>query len=76
MTLLQNWRDVLQKAWSVRLIVLAVLLLALDIGAVVLEAIGLMTDRPVLSIALRAGAALLGVGAFIARLIAQRGLSA
>lgn len=76
MTLLQNWRDILAKAWSVRLIALAVLLLTLDIGAVVLEAIGLMTDRPALSIALRAGAALLGVGAFLARLIAQRGLSA
>lgn len=73
--LLPNWRDVLARAWSVRLIALTVLLLVLDIGAVVLEGVGMLVDRPVLSIGLRSLAALCGVGAFIARLVAQNGLS-
>ena len=70
-TLITNWRSVLRQAWSVRLIALAVLLLALDIGAVVLEGLGMLADRPALSIALRAGAAALGVASFIARIVYQ-----
>ena len=70
-TLITNWKAVLHKAWSVRLIALAVLLLALDIGAVVLEWLGMLADRPALSIALRAGAAALGVASFIARIVYQ-----
>ena len=75
MTLLYNWRDILRKAWSVRLISVTVLLLALDLGAVVLDAAGMLADRPAVSIALRLCAAVTGVAAFIARLLAQKGLS-
>ena len=70
-TLITNWKSVLHKAWSVRLIALAVLLLALDIGAVLLEGLGMLADRPALSIALRAGAAALGVASFVARIVYQ-----
>ena len=73
-TLITNWKAVLHKAWSVRLVAVAVLLLLLDIGAVVLEGLGLVADRPALSIALRAGAAALGVASFIARLVYQPGM--
>ena len=69
--LIDNWRSVLRQAWSVRLIALAVLLLALDIGAVVLEGLGMLADRPALSIALRAAAAALGVASFVARIVYQ-----
>lgn len=69
-----DWRNVLQHAWSVRLIALTVLLLALDIGSVVLEGVGMLVDRPALSIGLRSLAAICGVGAFVARLVAQQGV--
>lgn len=72
--LLSNWRDVLRRAWSVRLIALSVLLVVLDISAVALETLGLLADRPTWSIAFRSLAALFGVAAFVARLIAQKGL--
>ncbi|MFA5386815.1 MAG: hypothetical protein WC322_00250 [Candidatus Paceibacterota bacterium] len=72
---LQNWRQVLKQAWSVRLIALTVLLLVLDLGAIVLEVVGMLADRPGWSIALRSLAALCGVAAFVARFIAQKGLS-
>lgn len=75
MRLLSDWREILKKAWSIRLIAIGVGLLLLDIGAIVFEAIGLLADRPSLSIALRSLAACCGVAAFIARLIAQSNLS-
>ena len=71
MVLLNNWREVLKQAWSIRLIAAAVLLLVLDIGAIVLEGLGILSDRPMLSIAMRAGAAALGVASFIARIVYQ-----
>lgn len=74
MQLMDDWRAVLRKAWSLRLVAVAVLLLLLDIGAVVLEGLGLVADRPALSIALRAGAAALGVASFVARLVYQPGM--
>lgn len=74
MRLIDNWRAVLHRAWSVRLIAAAVLLAVLDIGSVVLEALGMMVDRPAWSIALRSLSALCGVAAFVARLVAQREL--
>lgn len=69
--LLDDWREVLRRAWSIRLIAAGVLLLALDLGAVVLEALGLLADRPLWSIALRGGAAACGVASFVARLLYQ-----
>lgn len=75
MQLLANWRDVLRKAWSVRLATLAALLLVLDLAAVLLETMGLLADRPEVSLLLRAMAAVLGVASVIARIVAQRGLS-
>lgn len=73
MKFVTEWRKVLRHAWSVRLIALTVVLLVLDIGAVVLEGLGMLADRPELSIGLRALAAMFGVAAFVARLVAQRG---
>lgn len=69
-----DWRQVLRQAWSVRLIALTVLLLVLDIGAVVLEGLGMLADRPEWSIGLRSLAAVCGVAAFVARLVAQKGI--
>lgn len=75
MQLLNHWRDVLRKAWSVRLATLAALLLVLDLGAVLLETMGLLADRPEVSLLLRGASAVLGVASVIARIVAQRGLA-
>lgn len=69
-----QWKTVLRRAWSVRLIALAVLLTLLDIGAVILETLGLMADRPGWSVLLRSLAAVCGAAAFVARLAAQKGV--
>lgn len=74
MRLLDDWREVLAKAWSIRLISVAVVLTLLDVGAVVLEGLGLLADRPAVSIGLRSLSALFGSLAFIARLVAQKDL--
>ena len=75
MQLLTHWRAILRKAWSVRLATLAALLLVLVLAAVLLETMGLLADRPEVSLLLRALAALLGVASVIARIVAQRGLA-
>lgn len=71
MQLLDDWKDVLRTAWSIRWISAAVILAGLDIGAVVLESVGLLADRPLWSILLRSASALCGVAAFVARLLYQ-----
>lgn len=70
-TLITNWKSVLHKSWSQRLVAAAALLLLLDIGAVLLEGLGLLADRPAVSIAMRAAAAALGVASFVARIVYQ-----
>lgn len=68
--LLQNWRDVLKKAWSVRLIVLAAALSGLE-AACALG--GDLLPIPRGSFALLSG--VVGCAAFAARLLAQRNLN-
>lgn len=74
-SLIPEWRDVLRKAWSTRLASMAALLLLLDLGAVLLETMGMLDDRPEVSLLLRAASAVLGVASVIARVVAQRGLT-
>lgn len=68
MKLISNWRDVLRKAWSLRLMVLAALLSGVEVVLPFLsEALprGLFAVLSFLTVA----------GAFVARLVAQKGLS-
>lgn len=68
MKLIENWRDVLRKAWSMRLMLLAALLSGVEIVLPLFhEAIprGLFAVLSFLAVA----------GAFVARLVAQKGLS-
>ena len=74
MMLLDDWRAVLRRAWSIRLLSVALLLLLVDIAAVVLETMGLIADRPGVSIALRALSAIFTSAAFVARLMMQRSM--
>lgn len=67
--LVSNWRDVLRKAWSVRLMILAGLLSGLEVALPLIDG--------VYEIPRGLFAALSGVtvaGAFVARLLAQKGL--
>jgi hypothetical protein len=68
MTLIPNWRDVMKHAWSVRFIILAVVLSALD---ALLPFVGL----PIAPGPLAALSAVSGVMAGIARIVAQRRVS-
>lgn len=68
--LVSNWRDVLRKAWSVRLLLLAGLLSGLEVALPLIDG--------VYEIPRGVFAALSGItvaGAFVARLVAQKGLS-
>lgn len=68
MKLIDNWRDVLRRAWSMRLMVLAALLSGAEIVLPLFsEALprGLFAVLSFLTVA----------GAFVARLVAQKGLS-
>ena len=65
-----NWRVVLRKAWSIRLMILAALLSGLEVALPLLDGY--------LPIPAGAFAALSGLtvsGAFVARLVAQKGVS-
>jgi hypothetical protein len=70
MQLLPNWRAVLQRAWSIRLMILAGLLSGAEIALPLLD--GFIDIPRGLFAALSAAAT---CGAFITRLLAQRGLS-
>lgn len=67
-----NWRNVIKRAWSIRLLSLAIALMLADIAAVILETVGMVAGHPGVSIALRSVAALITAGAFVARLTVQR----
>lgn len=70
MRLVSNWRVVLRHAWSVRLLAIAFLFSVLEVAWPYFE--GLIPVPPRL-FALLAG--LISGGAFVARLVAQKGLS-
>jgi hypothetical protein len=70
MRLVANWRDVLRRAWSIRLMLLAALLSGIEV------ALPLVGDAlPIPPGAFAALAFLVTAGAFVARLVAQKGLS-
>lgn len=70
MRLVANWRDVLRRAWSIRLMLIAALLSGLEV------ALPLFGDMlPIPTGALAALSFIITAGAFAARLIAQQGLS-
>ena len=66
MQLVANWRAVLRRAWSIRLIILAGLLSGAEIALPLLD--GLLSIPPGLFAALSFAAT---AGAFVARLMAQ-----
>ena len=68
---LDDWRDILREAWSIKWIGAGVLLLALDIAAMLLEFFGVLADRPLWSLTLRGGALFCGVASFMTRLMYQ-----
>lgn len=68
MKLIDNWRDVLRKAWSMRLMFLAAILSGVE---VVLPFISEALPRGLFAVL----SFLTVAGAFVARLVAQKGLS-
>lgn len=68
--LIPNWREILRRAWSVRFIILSILLQGIDI--VMQITIGQM---PEVSWTLRIAAGLSGMAAFGARFIPQKGIT-
>ena len=70
MKLAANWREVLRRAWSVRLMLLAALLSGAEVALPFLE--GIITI-PTGAFAALSGATV--AAAFVARLVAQKGLS-
>lgn len=69
MKLVPNWRRVLSRAWSIRLILLAFLLTVAEVALPLLD--GLLPIPPG-TFALLSGLAT--AGAFCARLVAQKGV--
>lgn len=70
MKIVANWRAVLRCAWSIRLMILAGLLSGIEVALPLLD--GLLPIPPGIFAAMSAVAT---AGAFIARLVAQKGLS-
>lgn len=73
LTLIAHWRCVLLRAWSVRLIGIAALLSGLEAALPFLHELGYFGGLPGGLFALLSF--LVVAGAFVARFIAQRGLS-
>ena len=69
MKLVPNWRRVLARAWSIRLIVAAFVLTAAEVALPLLD--GVLAIPPGLFAAL---SGLATAGAFCARLVAQQGV--
>lgn len=67
--LLPNWRKVIVRAWSVRLMVLAFILTALEIALPLMDG---YLPIPQMTFAVLAGLAT--AGAFVARLVAQKNM--
>nr|WMC97961.1 hypothetical protein RAR13_04390 [Aminobacter aminovorans] len=70
MKIVANWRAVLRCAWSIRLMILAGLLSGIEVALPLLD--GLLPIPPGVFAAL---SGLTVAAAFIARLVAQKGLS-
>lgn len=70
MRLVQDWKRVLQRAWSVRLMLIAAVLSGLEVAMPYLDG---YVDIPPRLFALLSG--LTVAAAFIARIVAQRGIS-
>ena len=73
MVLLCNWRDILRRAWSVRLFALSVLC---DVLGILLAVRGTFSHTEGAALWLQIAGALFGAAGFIARFIYQRSLSA
>lgn len=67
-----DWKAVLAKAWSVRLLAA---LIALELLGVWLTVRGTFSGEPRLALYFQLAGALLGIAAFIARMTYQQGLS-
>lgn len=70
MTLVENWKEVFRRAWSVRLMALAFLLSFAEVALPLAE--GVLPIGPGWFAAL---SGLATAGAFVTRFVAQRGLS-
>lgn len=71
MTPVENWRRLLRRAWSIRLIALAVVLSGVEAAFGVMTAFAIKPDFVPAGL-FAAGAFAVSVAAFIARLIAQK----
>lgn len=69
-----RWREVLRRAWSVRLMAASFAAQVLGIGLTVAGSVGVQ-DTPWRAVALQVLGAALGLAAFVARLVYQKGLS-
>lgn len=68
-----DWKFTLTRAWSVRFAAAASVLLFADLAAVLLEGFGLLSDRPYVSLTMRALASICGTLAVASRVIVQQG---
>ncbi|POO54480.1 hypothetical protein CPJ18_02015 [Agrobacterium rosae] len=68
--LVQNWRQVLKRAWSVRLMIIAAILSGLEVALPLID--GVVEIPPGVFAAL---SGLTVAGAFTARLLVQKGVS-
>lgn len=68
--LVQNWRQVLKRAWSVRLMIIAAILSGLEVALPLID--GFVEIPPGVFAAL---SGLTVAGAFTARLLVQKGVS-
>lgn len=66
--LVHNWRDVLRRAWSVRLIIFAGFLSGLEV------ALPYMVALPIPTGVFAALSVIVTMGAFVARIVAQKDL--
>ncbi len=71
MKLLQDWREILGRAWSVRLIAAS---FVCDVLGIVFAGWGLFSGRLLPFVVLSTIGAAFGLGAFVARLMAQRNM--
>ncbi len=72
MKLSTNAAELLRRAWSIRLLAA---LIALELVGVVLTVRGTFSHEPRLALWFQLGGASLGIAAFVARLMYQKGLS-
>ena len=71
MRLLHNWPELLRRAWSVRFIAAFIVL---ELVGVWLSVRGSFAADERLALAFQLAGAVLGIGAFVARMVYQKGL--